>query len=497
MSFSLSRAPGDWLPASARANWSARFKSSADSSSSDRNITVSLSRYSSHSRGNSRSVSPVLYASGDSDALERNQNGDADADADDDESFDRSSKKRRQRHLPFSILPARKRVTGIHQLIAAIVGVWLAIVVVLTCTDRVSADYDPLRLTIHNTKKLVSPLDSRLVYVGRWSRNKASGSASGLLASTFFQGGYVDVAFTGTSLGIHLGNFKEPVTVSVKIDDARSFTVVPYGREVISLAQNLSPSTRHVARVMFGGQAQRTDIEAFYVDMEATLVEVPKPKTKIIEIVQDTYNSSHLDALSWPYLVADSLGADRVFIPAPGMCISNCPDNIMALDKFYFLGSLAASRSMPKYWHFDQQPQPSLVILDIGTATKQLIDQKLMYRTLLPQDATKTYRDAVENYIRQIRKKAYKHVPIIILRPFKGALEIEMLTVAQNLRAAGDKNIHWVDTTAWALDTDDENTQQERKAAYLMQHVCSFLKPEEECDFLRPFEGRSTSKEDE
>lgn len=276
MAFTITRSAGDWLPVSAHGNWSARFRQTGESSSADQNITLSLPRYV-NSRGSSRSASP----------LPMSESKFVDAE---DSTNEKASRFSRRVLRPDTLIPRRK-VTGTHQLMAAVVGVWLAIVVILTCTERVSSDFDPLRGMVQKTKEMVSPFDKRIQYVGRWSRNKAEGSASGLLVSTYFQGAYADIGFTGTSLGIHLGNFKDPVTVSVRIDDARDFTVVPYGREIISLAQNLAPDIKHVARVMFGGQARRTDIEAFYVDRESSLVDIGKPKTKIIEVVQDTYNA--------------------------------------------------------------------------------------------------------------------------------------------------------------------------------------------------------------
>ncbi|KAK9469637.1 hypothetical protein V1512DRAFT_256722 [Lipomyces arxii] len=475
----MTRDAKDWIPVSSQGKWSARFRadSTVITSSSSENIsTSSLPRY------NSRSSTPYdLYDGDDSDEL-------------DSKSHSRRSAYSRARS---DIMLARRQITLNQKLMAGLIGVWLVILVVLLFrSNGPQADFDPLRDQIHRSKKIIAPTESELHYVGRWSRNRAKGSATGLITSTYFPGTYVDIRFTGTSLGIHLGNLDDPVLMTVRIDNSRRYDTVPYGREVVSVAKDL-PASEHEARLIFS-KARRTDIEAFYVDRGSRLlpyVNKQHPRRPIIEVVQDNYNSTHPDALTWSYLLSDYYDVDRVFINAEDMCISNCPNDQMSVDKYYFLGSLSAAHSMPKYWHFEEY-RPKLIIFDLGLATKKLMDKKLMYKTLLPQDASKYFSEAYMNLLRTLRKKAHRRVPIFVLRPFDGSLEVESLEVVHALRSQGDKNIHWIDTTAWTSKTDDERTKHEKRAAYLSRHACPFLRPQSECEFLYPFEGRRVGEQE-
>ncbi|KAK9321208.1 hypothetical protein V1517DRAFT_327066 [Lipomyces orientalis] len=472
----------DWLPASAKGQWSSRFK--ANESSSGQSFSPSTSGQTSstaHSTASLPRFNPPRI-------LSQYDNHDDDEPQSPSKSRPRSTYSR----LQADIMIPRRHVTLTQKLAAALVGVWFVIffITIFRGTGP-QVDFDPLRNEIHNNRAIVSPTNANIYYVGRWSRNKAQGSATGFLVSTYFPGTYFDVRFTGTSLSIHLGNLDDPVTITVRIDNSNTYEILPYGREVVSLASSL-PNGEHEARVLFSG-ARRTDIEALYVDKGKSLlpyVDKSHPKRRIVEVFQDTYNSSHSDVLSWSYLLTNKFDVDRVLISANDMCMSNCPNDIMALDRFYFLGSLSAARGMPKYWYFDEY-RPSLMILDLGVATKRLIDKKIMYRLLLPQDASKVYSEAYMNFIRQIRKKVHKRVPILVLRPFDGSLETDSLQVVQTLRQQGDKNVHWIDTTSWATDAlDNEAAKQEKRASFLSLHACPFLRPRDECQFLYPFEGK-------
>ncbi|KAK9369667.1 hypothetical protein V1509DRAFT_427666 [Lipomyces kononenkoae] len=473
----VAREAKDWLPVSAKGRWSARFK--ANESSSATSYSSSTSDQTSWSANSTTSLprfnqphTPPLY----------------------DKDYEPGSPSRSRPRSAYSRLHAdimmpKRNVTLTQKLAAALVGVWLVILFVIIFRGTApQVDFDPLRNEIHNNNAIISPTNPNIKYVGRWSRNKAQGSATGQLVSTYFPGTYFDVRFTGTSLSIHLGNLDDPVTMTVRIDNSNTYEILPYGREVVSLVRGL-PDGKHEARVMFSG-ARRTDIEALYVDKGRALLAWASKKPQIVEVFQDTYNSSHPDVLSWSYLLTNAFNVDRVLISGNDMCISNCPNGIRALDKFYFLGSLSAARGMPKYWYFEEY-RPSLIILDLGVSTKRLIDKKVMYRLLLPQDASKVYSEAYMNFIRQIRRKVHKRVPIIVLRPFDGSLETESLQVVQALRQQGDKNVHWIDTTGWAANKlDGETTKQEKWASFLSLHVCPFLRPPDECQFLYPFEGK-------
>ncbi|KAK9455394.1 hypothetical protein V1511DRAFT_521755 [Dipodascopsis uninucleata] len=480
---SSSSASRTWQPNSSRGYWSSRI------------------RQNSHNRTNQFLQPPADAgsASSDDDRSSDSENrylnlSDHDLENAGEKSMEGYKRRKRSALNGADILFARRPVTSRQKIGAILFGVWLVIILVMLFGSPISVEFDPLRSRIQRTKAVVVPTNPNIHYVGRWSRNKAPESVTGLLVSTPFKGMYMDIRFTGTSLAVHLGNIEDPATILVKVDNNDKFEQLPYGRETVSLVNNL-PNGEHTARVIFSG-AHRIDIEAIYIDKEASLlpyVSKERPQRPLIEVLQDTYNNSLPEVYSWSYLLADRYNIDRSLISEENLCISNCPGDTIGLDKFFFLGSLSASRSMAKYWHFEEY-RPSLLIIDVGVATKRLIDKRLMYRTMLPQDASKTYREAFVNLIRQIRKKAYKRVPILILRPFTGELEQESLQVVTTLRDQyGDKNVYWIDTTSWTHSGDTEEIKQIKRAAYLSEHVCPLLRSSFECQFLGPFEGKGVS----
>ncbi|KAK9449651.1 uncharacterized protein V1518DRAFT_414291 [Limtongia smithiae] len=536
----------EWLPASAQAQWSSRFRSensldphdiqarggdrrrngSASSSASSSRAASPLTRpraargYSSANANTTSSLSRPGRSRGESNTEEEADEEEYSDPSEDEDNAEKGHSRAFSR--PADLLTARRSKQGtgwVEKLVAAIVGVWLVIGVIIlfgggTIAGREQVDFDPQRNAIHREKTLVPATDARISYVGgRWSRNKAIGSSSGVLVSTPFGGAYVDVRFTGSSLGIHLGNVDDPVKMIVSVDtdadgdreEGDFFRVLPYGREVVSLVSGLegTAETEHSVRVMFSG-LERVDIEAFYVDKGAGLVQwrgPEKPARPVIEIILDAYDEELLDVQTWPYMLARDLDAERVLIPAPGRCISNCPDGKLALDRYYFLGSVTASRATaPTYWQGFEGEHPRLLVFAIGAGTKLYMERKEMYKNLLPQDASKAYIEAYVELILQIRKKkTHKRTPIVVLRPFDGELEQESQAVVQRLRQRGDRKVHWVDTSFWSSPADAPEDREQKRAVFLAQHVCPFVRGEgaSGCEFLVPFEGKLPKVDDE
>ena len=98
-------------------------------------------------------------------------------------------------------------------------------------------------------------------------------------------------------------------------------------------------------------------------------------------------------------------------------------------------------------------------------------------------------------------------IPIFVLRPFRGQLEHATQKVVNRLRAAGDKAVFWLDTSAWlaedVINDDspdfslDESTSpptwrlteegNQRVAIILHMHICRYLATlEDQCAFLPP-----------
>lgn len=95
-------------------------------------------------------------------------------------------------------------------------------------------------------------------------------------------------------------------------------------------------------------------------------------------------------------------------------------------------------------------------------------------------------------------------IPIFIMRPLLGQLEHATQNAVDQLRAAGDKAVFWLDTSGWLDTTEDPSnldlfldnhaepplwrlTEQgnQRVAIFLHTHVCRYLATaDEKCPFL-------------
>ncbi|KAK9471628.1 uncharacterized protein V1510DRAFT_419814 [Dipodascopsis tothii] len=386
------------------------------------------------------------------------------------------------------MLRPRRQTALRSRLMLGLVSIWLAILFALMLRSPTAFEFDPLREKVVTTKKVVSPSDPDIYYVGRWSQNKIRGAVTDTLVSTMFDGMYLDVRFTGTSLGVKLGNVDSRVTVVSRVDRAPEYAVLPYGREVVSVVSGL-PAGEHEVRLIFEG-AERVDIEAFFVDRDArTLpyVTTASPRRPVFELLTDTDNSTAHDALTWPHLLADYFDADVVKIADDGACLSECPGHKRGLGNLFFLGNVYANDAVTS-WHFDTY-RPRVLLINIGAATKHYIDRKLLYKKMLPQDTAKAYTTEYVRLIEDIRRRAYKDTPIFIMRPLDGELEQESWRVVSDLRKRGDSQVHWLDTSLWTSGPADP-LRHERVAAYMTKHVCSYLAGDPAtCDFLPPFQS--------
>ena len=98
-------------------------------------------------------------------------------------------------------------------------------------------------------------------------------------------------------------------------------------------------------------------------------------------------------------------------------------------------------------------------------------------------------------------------IPIFVMRPLRGQLEHATRGAVLRLRAEGDKEVFWLDTSGW-LDPDDTTSEDRdfwydettkpykwrltesgnhRVAIYLHMHICRYLADNEtQCPFLSP-----------
>jgi len=85
--------------------------------------------------------------------------------------------------------------------------------------------------------------------------------------------------------------------------------------------------------------------------------------------------------------------------------------------------------------------------------------------------------------IQKIRRIAYPHAVIYVMRPFNGMMEHETRWVVDRLRNEGDKRVYWVDTSHWLVDASDfapdllhPNDEGNKKIAeYMSGRVCVLL----------------------
>jgi lysophospholipase L1-like esterase len=289
-----------------------------------------------------------------------------------------------------------------------------------------------------------SPTDPNLVYVGRWDKSNPSSPHS------YWGGAYIRAEFTGTSLSVKLG---QRVDLAVFID-TKPVSIKTGSNGTVSLASGLPPGN-HTVKMVAKYQSDEIVFQGFVLSSGATTIAPAKSKA-LIEFVGNSITSGSVttngNISAFPWLVGETLGADRTAISYPGICLvgnghysgNGFPGIGQEIQYFKLVTPpITPTTTQPgaKDWDFNQYT-PDMVVINLGTND-----------ALAGGISGATVQASYINMMKKIRAKLPK-TRIFAVRTFGGYNETQTKAAVDALVNGGDKRVHYVNTTGWLATSD-------------------------------------------
>ncbi len=307
-----------------------------------------------------------------------------------------------------------------------------------------------------------TPGDPNIKYIGRWDTHSST------LATSYWPGAYLKTQFTGRTVRIKLGT---TASFFASIDN-KADTFYSNASGTVNLTPTPLAAGTHTLRVATYSEHDSLQFQGFLFDAGAT-TSMPTISPKLIEFVGDSITAGATTtrhALSdYAWLVGEQLKVEHTQIAQGGICLSDstaCTSTGIGMNSQFFKMQTIYFPNSPT-WDFSRY-QANVVVINLGTNDNGHHISDASFQT--------TY----VAFIQKIRTK-YPHAVILALRPFKGAKAAATLKTVQAVNAAGDRNVHYIDTTGWitSADTNDglhpSDAGHVKITAHLAPIVASYL----------------------
>lgn len=287
-----------------------------------------------------------------------------------------------------------------------------------------------------------SPSDANLKFVGRWDVSTPDAPHS------YWGGAYVRTGFTGSTLSVKLGKSAD---IAVFIDD-NPVVIKTAAKGTVPLATGLAAG-EHTVKLVARQQADQIVFQGFVLASGAGTLPAA-PAKGLIEFIGNSITSgattTNGNVSAFPWLVGETLGADRTAISYPGITL---------VDGYSYGGSGVPCHGMNLYWTKtvtvsvcpDKTVSASdwdftryaadLVVINLGTNDKNLS---------VPSD---TFKTDYALFIKLVRSK-FPNAHIFGMRTYGGYYEAETRAAVDAVVAAGDKKVHYINTTGWLGSSD-------------------------------------------
>jgi lysophospholipase L1-like esterase len=281
------------------------------------------------------------------------------------------------------------------------------------------------------------PGDSNIRYVGRWDRRDASKFRS------HWSSAYLRVGFTGTTLKARakLAAGGHQLMVSIDGEPFRSVD----GGDLVDLAAKPLAAGHHTLVLASAGQNYELLFRGLVLDAGATTLAVPvRP---VIEFVGDSITAcagkGGTMSTNYAWMAAEELGCDHAQIAFSGVALVTgfgFFGDKTGFDTYYFR-LMNCNNKSTDLWDFSSIPQ--MVVVNLGT--NDMKDGKR------PTDSE--FAVSVAGFLSAIRAKLPR-AELVAMRPFGGFQVGGVRQAVDELAKAGDKQVHYVDTTGWLEKAD-------------------------------------------
>jgi lysophospholipase L1-like esterase len=281
-----------------------------------------------------------------------------------------------------------------------------------------------------------SVTDSNLEYYGRWA-------SDGSWRTMGWAGGYVEAAFTGSTIGVRLRN---SIDMYYSVDGAPE----QWRRNVsgnVTIASGLGGGT-HTVRIGFreraGSYTGDPAFGGFVLASGGSTTSIARP-ANFIEFIGDSITvgqpNGNRPFTAYPYLVGEALGAGHTQVAQGGACLVSTSDGCYGMMDWFRRSSAWVSQDD---WNFSTY-QATAVVINLGTND--------VGHGVSTVDFNRNYVVMLERV-----RQAYPNAHIFAMGVFRNRYVTETRNAVQTRVNAGDARVHFVDTTGWvdpATDTSD------------------------------------------
>ncbi|MCC3763552.1 RICIN domain-containing protein [Glycomyces sp. TRM65418] len=274
--------------------------------------------------------------------------------------------------------------------------------------------------------------DPNVQYYGRWNTADASWYTMG------WAGGYVETAFTGSSIGVKL---RGTIDMYYSIDGgAETWMRGVSGNATVRTG--LSPGA-HTIRIGFRERAGSYNGDpafgGFLLAPGGSTAASARP-ANFIEFIGDSITVGQPNGdrpfTAYGYLVGDNLNAGHTQVAQGGACLVS-QDCYGMMDWFRRSSAWVSGDD----WDFSRY-QATAVVINLGTNDVGHGVSGAQFQ---------------QNYIVMLERvrQAYPNAQIFAMETFRGRYSAETQAAVNARVGAGDAKVHFVDTTGWLPDSGD------------------------------------------
>lgn len=281
--------------------------------------------------------------------------------------------------------------------------------------------------------KFGQPGDPNIQYFGRWDFSQKNEYAS------YWGGAYLVTNFDGTTVKLKVGN---QTNYFAKIDNGPWISYISASGTINLTPQPLTTGTHHLIVAQGKDYNYEFKFDGLLLDDGAKTYR-PATSDNLIEWIGDSitagYTDPQADVSDYAWLCSDSLHCEHTQIAYPGInLVSGYPTN--GMDTQYFKERCLKYPSAAE-WDF-QRYTPKLIVINLGTndTNHKIAD------SLFQADYTA--------FLRKLRKK-FPAAEIFAMKTFCKTKAGATAAAVKARNDAGDKAVHYIDTTGWLTVTND------------------------------------------
>ncbi|MCQ6562746.1 SGNH/GDSL hydrolase family protein [Paenibacillus mendelii] len=280
------------------------------------------------------------------------------------------------------------------------------------------------------------PDDPHIHYVGRWDQSNPK------VFKSNWPGAYFRVNFTGTTARLKLEAGSD---IFVSIDNGADvyYAYMPGEDGMVNLTPTPLEPGIHSLRVTARSEKDKVAFAGLILDENAQTLPAER-REKWIEFVGDSItagccaSNANWVLRSYAWLAAEQLQADHTQIAYSGICLVDgvkcASPNEIGMSKQYFKLHTVEVPDSPT-WSFTGR-QPDMVVVNLGTND---------YNNGVTAEV---FQEQYAAFIQRIRSH-YPAAAILVLGTLADMLTEPTIQAVQQVAAAGDVNVHFIDTKGW------------------------------------------------